>query len=266
MKWTKEEKEFLSKNSDKGSRFCYLYLNRTKHSVISIARKMNIKFKSIPITDETKNKISRGMRKAHRDGRHKGWAFINGDKDRRSYPEKFFLRVFDSNEIFKKYTIKEKYSYGKYFVDFLIVELKLVIEVDGDQHYRTKESIDYDVCRDNYFLREGFKVYRLKWSDVYCNTKEEIEELIRFVINIDSETIRKYDIIDCVYRKVSYCECGGVKHYKSKVCLSCKRQKSRKVKNRPDFGILQKEVEEFGYCAVGRKYGVSDNAIRKWLK
>jgi len=27
-----------------------------------------------------------------------------------------------------------------------------------------------------------------------------------------------------------------------------------------------KEIKETNYCAVGRKYGVSDNTIRKWLK
>jgi transposase-like protein len=26
------------------------------------------------------------------------------------------------------------------------------------------------------------------------------------------------------------------------------------------------EINELGYSAVGRKYGVSDNAVRKWLK
>jgi transposase-like protein len=32
------------------------------------------------------------------------------------------------------------------------------------------------------------------------------------------------------------------------------------------FEDLMKEVEELGYSAVGRKYSVSDNAIRKWIK
>ena len=27
-----------------------------------------------------------------------------------------------------------------------------------------------------------------------------------------------------------------------------------------------KEIEELGYSGTGRKYGVSDNAIRKWKK
>ena len=38
----------------------------------------------------------------------------------------------------------------------------------------------------------------------------------------------------------------------------------RKVE-RPSYEQLNKEVEEMGYSATGRKYGVSDNAIRKWI-
>ena len=34
---------------------------------------------------------------------------------------------------------------------------------------------------------------------------------------------------------------------------------------RPLFPDLVAEVAAHGFCAVGRKYGVSDNAIRKWL-
>jgi len=43
-------------------------------------------------------------------------------------------------------------------------------------------------------------------------------------------------------------------------------KKNRKVKNRPSKEILLQEVKETNYCAVGRKYGVSDNSIRKWLR
>jgi hypothetical protein len=40
--------------------------------------------------------------------------------------------------------------------------------------------------------------------------------------------------------------------------------KRRKVE-RPSKKELLAEVEKNGYSATGRKYGVSDNAIRKWL-
>lgn len=41
--------------------------------------------------------------------------------------------------------------------------------------------------------------------------------------------------------------------------------KRRKVE-RPSYHELINEIELNGYSATGRKYGVSDNAIRKWLK
>lgn len=40
----------------------------------------------------------------------------------------------------------------------------------------------------------------------------------------------------------------------------------RKVKDRPSIEQLKSDISELGYCGTGRKYGVSDNAIRKWLK
>lgn len=39
-----------------------------------------------------------------------------------------------------------------------------------------------------------------------------------------------------------------------------------KVPLRPQFEELKKEIKEFGYVGTGRKYGVSDNAVRKWEK
>lgn len=43
------------------------------------------------------------------------------------------------------------------------------------------------------------------------------------------------------------------------------RKNKRKVQ-RPTFEVLRKEISESNYSAVGRKYGVSDNAIRKWVR
>jgi len=62
------------------------------------------------------------------------------------------------------------------------------------------------------------------------------------------------------------CDCGQQIQSKSKVCRNCSNLKQRKVLNRPKVEELLKEVSEIGYSAVGRKYGVSDNCIRKWIK
>jgi transposase-like protein len=35
---------------------------------------------------------------------------------------------------------------------------------------------------------------------------------------------------------------------------------------RPAYEQLVREIEALGYLGVGRRYGVSDNAIRKWRR
>lgn len=44
---------------------------------------------------------------------------------------------------------------------------------------------------------------------------------------------------------------------------NCYRISTRKAV-RPSKDVLLNEVRENGYSAIGRKYGVSDNAIRNW--
>jgi hypothetical protein len=41
--------------------------------------------------------------------------------------------------------------------------------------------------------------------------------------------------------------------------------RARRV-NRPPYARLLHEIANVGYSAVGRRYGVSDNAIRKWVR
>lgn len=56
---------------------------------------------------------------------------------------------------------------------------------------------------------------------------------------------------------------------RSKRCISCnnisKGIKTRKCK-RPSYKILIKQIETLGFSGTGKKYNVSDNAIRKWVK
>lgn len=63
-----------------------------------------------------------------------------------------------------------------------------------------------------------------------------------------------------------YCETCG-RERRTKTARFCKRcvPKARRVK-RPAIAVLKQEIADLGYCAVGRKYGVSDNAIRKWVQ
>jgi hypothetical protein len=62
-----------------------------------------------------------------------------------------------------------------------------------------------------------------------------------------------------------YCQCGNIIGRRAKSCLTCISLSSRKLQ-RPSYEQLQQNVKEYGYSGTGKIYGVSDNAIRKWIK
>lgn len=62
----------------------------------------------------------------------------------------------------------------------------------------------------------------------------------------------------CIY-------CGKEISLQSIRCFDCAKLQSRKVE-RPSKEQLFQELKEFSFVDVGKKYGVSDNAIRKWCK
>lgn len=66
-------------------------------------------------------------------------------------------------------------------------------------------------------------------------------------------------------RKEKYCECGKKIHRTSQRCSECAMKNIRKI-NRPSYIQLISDIEDLGYCGAGRKYNVSDNTIRKWIK
>jgi hypothetical protein len=61
--------------------------------------------------------------------------------------------------------------------------------------------------------------------------------------------------------------CGKNKFRKVKeVKEKDKERLNRRKTTRPPYKELKEDIEKYGYSAIGRKYGVSDNAIRKWIK
>lgn len=78
-----------------------------------------------------------------------------------------------------------------------------------------------------------------------------------------------FEIEKGVYSAITgfYCPiCGKELKYKSNMCLDCYNIK--RASNIPLKEELEKDIEKIGlnYSAIGRKYGVSDNAVRKWIK
>ena len=66
--------------------------------------------------------------------------------------------------------------------------------------------------------------------------------------------------------KSNHCkQCGKTIHNRSTLCVDCARKTQRHV-NRPSKDILIEDIKSMPMVAIGKKYGVSDNAIRRWCK
>lgn len=87
--------------------------------------------------------------------------------------EKYLWNYLRNKQI-DRFKFRRQQPIGKYIVDFINFEKKLVIEVDGGQHSIYKKK---DVIRDKYLKKEGYKVLRF-WDNEVLNNIEGVLEMI----------------------------------------------------------------------------------------
>ena len=64
----------------------------------------------------------------------------------------------------------------------------------------------------------------------------------------------------------TYCSnCGAVISAKAKLCPKCFNE-TKRIVERPSREILKEEIKTLPFLQIGKKYGVTDNAVRKWCK
>ncbi len=73
-------------------------------------------------------------------------------------------------------------------MDFYCPVAKLVIEVDGGQHY-TGGAIENDNRRDSYLMSLGLKVLRFTNVDVLENIEGVVEKIIEVINNTKKENL-----------------------------------------------------------------------------
>jgi very-short-patch-repair endonuclease len=71
---------------------------------------------------------------------------------------------------------------GEYIADFYCPKAKLVVEVDGGQHY-SNEIAEYDKVRNEYMAGLGLRVIRFTNKEVLTNIKGVIEVIERNILD-----------------------------------------------------------------------------------
>jgi len=177
-----------------------------------------------------------------------------------SYPEKLFINYVETNGLDKKYSIVREYSVFPYFIDFAFVNQMVAIEIDGSQHLLPERKKN-DVKKDKLLNDSGWFVIRVSEKEIKTNI-ESVFSKITSILN-EKPKVNNFKIGIVVkpkkYQKKERNEFGFTENQIQHI-------KNQRRVERPSLEELKILISENGYTKTGKIFGVSDNAIRKWLK
>ena len=103
-------------------------------------------------------------------------------------------------------------------------------------------------------------------TDTYTgrNTKKNKNEIIIPTVELQNANEIKPTINPIKYT-CKDCNIEITNKGKKGMCQPCYK-KTLRIVERPSYDVLLNEIHEHGYVQTGKKYGVSDNSIRKWIK
>ena len=87
--------------------------------------------------------------------------------------EKYLWKYLRGRQL-EGFKFRRQHPIGKYIVDFINLERKIIIEVDGGQHLENKK----DKLRDRWLEEQGYKIMRF-WDNEVLTNIEGVMESIR---------------------------------------------------------------------------------------
>ena len=78
------------------------------------------------------------------------------------------------NKQINDHKFRRQFVLGNYIVDFICLDKRLIVEVDGGQHM---ENVDYDLQRDEWLKSQNFKILRF-WNNQVLNEIDSVLEVI----------------------------------------------------------------------------------------
>jgi len=86
--------------------------------------------------------------------------YLLNHSSKESYPEKYFSEVFKNENI----NILSKYRIGLYELDFCVLDYKINIEIDGEQHFLDEKIRESDIKRNKFLENLGWDIIRIRWA------------------------------------------------------------------------------------------------------
>lgn len=226
----------------------------------------NIKTKRVT-SEETKRKIS---------DKRKQWLNDNPDKHPWRNKDKFKSEPCEKvKEFLKELNIPFIAEYqpdieGRAFsIDIALPDKMIALEINGNQHYERDGSLKpYYQERHNLLESNGWNVYEIhysacfnldKWTDFIGKLKDADKKVEFDYFAYTPKNVIQNKCVDCsidIYPQSIRCKsCAG----------TIPRHRKRKVE-RPSKDELVALIWKYSFVELGKMFGVSDNAVRKWCK
>ena len=84
-------------------------------------------------------------------------------------------------------TVNRQKVIGWYIVDFYCASAKIIIELDGGQHYEP-EAMEADRLRDSYLNSLGLTVLRYTNTDIHLHFREVCEDICRHIPQLSTSS------------------------------------------------------------------------------
>lgn len=78
------------------------------------------------------------------------------------------------NRQLQGYKFRRQHSIPPYVVDFVCLEHRLIVELDGGQHV---DMVAYDAARTTLLVRQGYRVLRF-WNNEFLQNQQAVLETI----------------------------------------------------------------------------------------
>lgn len=104
-------------------------------------------------------------------------------RNNQTFCEKIIWSAIRKNQICDERFLRQ-YSIDQYVIDFYCPNLKLAIEIDGDDHFVSEEKIEYDKKRQRFLESFGIIFIRYTDDEVFGDTNKVIDKIEREVMEL----------------------------------------------------------------------------------